>query len=72
MDREKRTSLVLMGTVKNSAFSTAVALSLMGKTASVPAGILVTVLIILFLVAAPHWLRPHPNSERAPEDGAGE
>lgn len=60
-----------MGTVKNSAFSTAVALSLMGKTASVP-GVLVTVSIILFLVAAPHWLRPHSNSERAPEDGAGE
>jgi hypothetical protein len=46
---------VLLGTVKNSAFSTAVGLALLGKTASVP-GVIVTVAIILFLVAAPHWL----------------
>ena len=55
VDREKRASLVLMGTVKNSAFSTAVGLALLGKTASVP-GVIVTVAIILFLVVAPHWL----------------
>jgi BASS family bile acid:Na+ symporter len=55
VDREKRASLVLLGTVKNSAFSTAIGIVLLGKTASVP-GVVVTVVIILFLIAAPRWL----------------
>lgn len=59
-ERARRASLVLLGTVKMSAFSTAIGLAMIGKTASVP-GVLVTVANILFLVAAPHWI----GAERA-------
>lgn len=55
VDRGRRASLVLLGTIKMSAFSTAIGLELIGKTASVP-GVLVTVSNIALLILAPHWL----------------
>ncbi|HOE26554.1 MAG: hypothetical protein IT574_04865 [Candidatus Aureabacteria bacterium] len=67
VEREKRASLVLLGTVKMSAFSTAVGLALIGRTASVP-GVLVTTFNIIFLMLAPHWLGA--GREDAPPRGA--
>lgn len=65
VERAKRASLVLLGTIKMSAFSTAVGLALIGKTASVP-GVLVTVANILFLMLAPHRLGGGTGGETTP------
>lgn len=55
VERGQRASLVLLGTVKMSAFSTAIGLAMIGKTASVP-GVLVTISNIAFLATAPNRL----------------
>jgi len=55
--RPARASMVLMGTVKNSAFAAAIGLSLIGKTASFP-GVMITLAIIAFLMAADTRVTP--------------